>query len=132
MKVSDRVRLEAKGLDVDIVARRATEAYLIQILRHGFFHADPHPGNVAVDNEGRLLYYDFGELSLFTFACFMLLCFRPLSWKVSWEFYFCCPRRPPPRQCVCQWGTVWLTQHSKTYTRASTSVQNTHNPTPQE
>jgi hypothetical protein len=60
VKVSDGPRLEGLGLEVSSVARRATEAYLIQILRHGFFHADPHPGNVAVDAEGRLLYYDFG------------------------------------------------------------------------
>ena len=38
VKVSDRARLEAGGPDVDSIARRATEAYLIQILRHGFFH----------------------------------------------------------------------------------------------
>ena len=29
--------------------RQATEAYLLQILKHGFYHADPHPGNQAVD-----------------------------------------------------------------------------------
>jgi hypothetical protein len=39
VKVSDKARLEARGLDVAVVARRATEAYLIQILKHGFFHA---------------------------------------------------------------------------------------------
>lgn len=62
VKVSDKARLEARGIAVDLVASRATEAYLIQILKHGFFHADPHPGNVAVDEAGRLLYYDFGMM----------------------------------------------------------------------
>ena len=40
-----------------------------QILKTGFFHADPHPGNLAVDNDGSLIYYDFGmmgEIKSFT------------------------------------------------------------------
>jgi len=63
VKISDIAALGASGLDVDTVARRATESYLIQILKHGFFHADPHPGNVAVDpKDGALIYYDFGMM----------------------------------------------------------------------
>ena len=59
-KVSDAAAIAGAGLSAKLVVRRATESYLQQILRHGFFHADPHPGNVAVDEEGRLIYYDFG------------------------------------------------------------------------
>ena len=40
--------LLAADLDPKLIARRATESYLIQILKHGFFHADPHPGNIAI------------------------------------------------------------------------------------
>lgn len=42
---------------------------LMQILKTGFFHADPHPGNLAIDTDGSLIYYDFGmmgEIKSFT------------------------------------------------------------------
>lgn len=35
---------------------------LTQILKTGYFHADPHPGNLAVDMDGSLIYYDFGMM----------------------------------------------------------------------
>lgn len=35
---------------------------LPQMLKTGFFHADPHPGNVAIDDDGALIYYDFGMM----------------------------------------------------------------------
>lgn len=41
----------------------------LQILKTGFFHADPHPGNLAIDRDGSLIYYDFGmmgEIKAFT------------------------------------------------------------------
>ncbi|ESQ31378.1 hypothetical protein EUTSA_v10003690mg [Eutrema salsugineum] len=49
---------------LDQLGRYAVESYLEQILSHGFFHADPHPGNIAVDdvNGGRLIFYDFGMM----------------------------------------------------------------------
>ncbi|WIA14007.1 hypothetical protein OEZ85_002567 [Tetradesmus obliquus] len=62
VKITDMQRLQAGGIPTELVARRATEAYLMQVLRHGFFHADPHPGNVSVDAQGRLLFYDYGMM----------------------------------------------------------------------
>jgi hypothetical protein len=41
IRIADKERLQAAGISTDLVAQRATEAYLQQILRHGFFHADP-------------------------------------------------------------------------------------------
>eukprot|EP00889_Picochlorum_renovo_P007107 jgi/Picre1/34137/NNA_001612.t1 len=56
--------LDAMGVDRQLLARRTVESYLQQLLTYGFFHADPHPGNIAVDAEegGRLIYYDFGMM----------------------------------------------------------------------
>jgi predicted unusual protein kinase regulating ubiquinone biosynthesis (AarF/ABC1/UbiB family) len=63
-KINDGPGIDAMGLDRKRLARLVVESYLQQLLRHGLFHADPHPGNVAVDavNGGRLVYYDFGMM----------------------------------------------------------------------
>ncbi len=62
IKVSNYAALEAAGLDRKAIARIGAEAYMEQLLNHGFFHADPHPGNLAVTGNGELIFYDFGMM----------------------------------------------------------------------
>jgi len=62
IKISQYEALEAAGLDRKILARQGAEAYLHQLLNNGFFHADPHPGNIAVSPNGALIFYDFGMM----------------------------------------------------------------------
>lgn len=64
IKINRIQALDQLGVDRKRLSRYAVESYLEQILSHGFFHADPHPGNIAVDdvNGGRLIFYDFGMM----------------------------------------------------------------------
>lgn len=62
IKISQHEAIEAAGLDRKVIARQGAEAYLHQLLNNGFFHADPHPGNIAVSPEGALIFYDFGMM----------------------------------------------------------------------
>ena len=62
IKISHYEAIEAAGLDRKLLARLGAKAYLQQILNGGFFHADPHPGNLAVATDGSLIFYDFGMM----------------------------------------------------------------------
>jgi predicted unusual protein kinase regulating ubiquinone biosynthesis (AarF/ABC1/UbiB family) len=62
IKISHYEALEAAGLDRKLIAHLGAKAYLQQLLNDGFFHADPHPGNIAVNAEGALIFYDFGMM----------------------------------------------------------------------
>lgn len=62
IKISHYDAIEAAGLDRKNIAKLSAKAYLQQILEGGFFHADPHPGNLAVSPEGGLIFYDFGMM----------------------------------------------------------------------
>ncbi len=64
IKVNDREALLDAGIDPSAVAEIGAASYLKQLVRFGFFHADPHPGNLAVASDGALIYYDFGMMGL--------------------------------------------------------------------
>ncbi|MFD1566390.1 ABC1 kinase family protein [Halolamina litorea] len=59
-KINDIDELDAKGIDRTELATRLQRIYLQMIIDDGVFHADPHPGNLAVDDEGAIIFYDFG------------------------------------------------------------------------
>ncbi|KAG6419639.1 hypothetical protein SASPL_121861 [Salvia splendens] len=69
IKINQVDLIDGRGYSRSRISSRAIEAYLIQILKTGFFHADPHPGNLAIDVDEALIYYDFGmmgEIKSFT------------------------------------------------------------------
>lgn len=60
VRVTEDEALERAGGDAPALANRIAQTYLVMGLEHGIFHADPHPGNLAIDETGRLVIYDFG------------------------------------------------------------------------
>jgi ubiquinone biosynthesis protein len=58
--LSDRAALVAKGFDQKALARAVLQTFLRHAMRDGFFHADYHPGNLFVDDDGKLIAVDFG------------------------------------------------------------------------
>ncbi|GMR11221.1 MAG: AarF/ABC1/UbiB kinase family protein [Anaerolineae bacterium] len=64
IKINDHAAIEAAGINRSDVAERLFQTYLRQIFIEGFFHADPHPGNLFVqpleDGDWRLVFVDFG------------------------------------------------------------------------
>ena len=58
--LNDREALAAKGFDLPALGRAVIQNFLHHALRDGFFHADMHPGNLFVDDEGQLVAVDFG------------------------------------------------------------------------
>ena len=59
-KINNVDELERKGIDRTQVAEDLQRSYLQMIIDDGVFHADPHPGNLAVTDEGQVVFYDFG------------------------------------------------------------------------
>jgi len=62
IKISDLARLEGAGLDRKVIARNGARAILKQVFEHGFFHADPHPGNLLVLPGNVIVPLDFGMM----------------------------------------------------------------------
>ena len=59
VSIRDTKRLKELGYDLDEIGLKVMDNYATQILEHGFFHADPHPGNLFV-HEGKVVYLDLG------------------------------------------------------------------------
>ncbi len=62
-KLTDIQAVQAQGIDATHLVEVGVECSLRQLLEHGFFHADPHPGNLLAMPDGRLAYLDFGMMS---------------------------------------------------------------------
>jgi predicted unusual protein kinase regulating ubiquinone biosynthesis (AarF/ABC1/UbiB family) len=59
-KISDLDDLDELGVDRSELAERLQRTYLQMLIIDGTFHADPHPGNLAVQDDGTIVFYDFG------------------------------------------------------------------------
>ena len=65
-KVTDLEELQSQSISPEKVNRLLIRTYLKQLLEDGFFHADPHPGNLLVMPDGRLAFFDFGMVGRIT------------------------------------------------------------------
>ncbi|MEB3359129.1 MAG: AarF/ABC1/UbiB kinase family protein [Synechococcales bacterium] len=61
-KLTDTERIKQASLDENVLIEIGVTSGLQQLLEHGFFHADPHPGNLFAMADGRMAYIDFGMM----------------------------------------------------------------------
>jgi len=62
IKVTDVQALDEKGIDRTKLVIDVHKVFFTMLLRHSIFHADPHPGNISVRDDGTLILYDFGMI----------------------------------------------------------------------
>jgi predicted unusual protein kinase regulating ubiquinone biosynthesis (AarF/ABC1/UbiB family) len=62
-KLTNITSLQEQGIDAAYLIEVGVQCSLRQLLEHGFFHADPHPGNLLATQDGKLAYLDFGMMS---------------------------------------------------------------------
>jgi predicted unusual protein kinase regulating ubiquinone biosynthesis (AarF/ABC1/UbiB family) len=62
IKLTELDELKRRGINPTHVIEVGVQCSLRQLLEHGFFHADPHPGNLLVTEDGKLAYLDFGMM----------------------------------------------------------------------
>jgi len=65
-KVSDLEALREGGYDLELIADRGADLILEQIFEHGFFHADPHPGNILILPDNVICFLDYGMMGTLT------------------------------------------------------------------
>ena len=64
VRIDDPEAITAMGLDPHEIGVRGFDAYLKMIFEDGFFHGDPHPGNLLVTKEGDIVFLDFGIVGI--------------------------------------------------------------------
>ena len=62
IKITDVKSLDEKGIDRQKLVIDVHKVFFTMLLRHSIFHADPHPGNISVRDDGTLILYDFGMI----------------------------------------------------------------------
>lgn len=62
IKISEKDKLKARGLNKKNIAETVVDLYLKQIIDFGFFHADPHSGNIFVLPNGQIVFIDYGSV----------------------------------------------------------------------
>jgi len=62
IKVTDKEELLKHGIDPVVISERGLQLFVSQILDYGFFHADPHAGNILVKKDGKVVFIDFGAV----------------------------------------------------------------------
>jgi predicted unusual protein kinase regulating ubiquinone biosynthesis (AarF/ABC1/UbiB family) len=60
IKINDITALDMMGIDRERLVMRVHRLFFKMLLRHNIFHADPHPGNISVADNGAIILYDFG------------------------------------------------------------------------
>jgi len=66
IKISEIKALDDRGYDRKLIASRGAELMFAQVFKHGFFHADPHPGNIFILHENIICYIDYGMMGSVT------------------------------------------------------------------
>jgi predicted unusual protein kinase regulating ubiquinone biosynthesis (AarF/ABC1/UbiB family) len=59
-KINDLIEIEKMNFDPSKISEKLLECFFIQIVQNGFVHIDPHPGNVGIDESGKIVFYDYG------------------------------------------------------------------------
>ena len=62
IKITDKEKIEKAGFNPKEIASLGLELYIKQVMKYGFFHADPHPGNIFLGKDGKVIFIDFGAM----------------------------------------------------------------------
>ena len=63
--INDRKLLESRGYDTEEIGKKLVNNFIKQVMEDGFFHADPHPGNLRI-REGKIVWFDMGMMGRLT------------------------------------------------------------------